>query len=82
MSAAESQLAGAAPGDTPHWHSSNWNKVRRTVRRLQARIVKAVQAGKWHKVQALVYLLDSGEKRRYTHNNYPYMIPASAQEVR
>src|SRR5919206_256828 len=27
------------------------------VRRLQARIVKAVQEGKWHKVKALVYLL-------------------------
>ena len=31
--------------------------VRRTVRRLQARIVKAVREGKWHKVKALVYLL-------------------------
>src|SRR4029077_4060843 len=33
------------------------NKVHRTVRRLQARIVKAVREGKWHKVKALVYLL-------------------------
>jgi retron-type reverse transcriptase len=39
------------------WHSINWNKVYRTVRRLQARIVKAVRAGKGHKVKALVYLL-------------------------
>ena len=29
----------------------------RNVRRLQARIVKAVQEGRWNKVQALVYLL-------------------------
>jgi RNA-directed DNA polymerase len=39
------------------WHSINWKKVYRTVRRLQARIVKAVREGKWHKVKALVYLL-------------------------
>ena len=41
MSAAE-MLAGAAPDRTPDWHSINWRKVWRTVRRLQARIVKAV----------------------------------------
>jgi RNA-directed DNA polymerase len=50
-------LAGAAPDPAPDWHSINWNKVHRTVRRLQARIVKAVREGKWHKVKALVYLL-------------------------
>ncbi len=50
-------LAGAAPGPATDWHSINWNKVYRTVRRLQARIVKAVREGKWHKVKALVYLL-------------------------
>jgi RNA-directed DNA polymerase len=50
-------LAGAAPGPVIDWHSINWNKVYRRVRRLQARIVKAVREGKWHKVQALVYLL-------------------------
>ena len=31
-------LAGAAPGHAPDWHSINWKKVWRTVRRLQARI--------------------------------------------
>jgi RNA-directed DNA polymerase len=56
MSAAAT-LAGAAPDLAPDWHSINWKKVRRTVRRLQARIVKAVREGKWHKVRALVYLL-------------------------
>jgi len=56
MTAAAS-LAGAAPDPAVDWHSINWNKVYRTVRRLQARIVKAVQAGRWHKVKALVYLL-------------------------
>ncbi len=34
-----------------------WKKVWRTVRRLQARIVKAVAEGRWNKVKALVYLL-------------------------
>src|SRR5437588_8688475 len=56
MSAAE-MLAGAAPERTPDWHSIAWKKVWRTVRRLQARIVKAVAEGRWNKVKALVYLL-------------------------
>jgi RNA-directed DNA polymerase len=56
MSAAE-MLAGAAPRHTPDWHSIEWKKVWRTVRRLQARIVKAVTEGRWNKVKALVYLL-------------------------
>src|SRR5437762_8891599 len=50
-------LAGAVPDSAVCWHSINWNKVHRAVRRLQARIVKAVREGKWHKVKALVYLL-------------------------
>ena len=41
MSAAE-MLAGAAPRRVPDWHSIDWRKVWQTVRRLQARIVKAV----------------------------------------
>ena len=57
MSAAVSQPAGAAPGLAPPWHSIPWRKVWRNVRRLQARIVKATQEGRWGKVQALVYLL-------------------------
>jgi RNA-directed DNA polymerase len=56
MSAAE-MPAGAAPGRTPDWHSLEWKKVWRTVRRLQARIVKAVAEGRWNKVKALVDLL-------------------------
>jgi RNA-directed DNA polymerase len=56
MSAA-AMLAGAAPDHAVAWHSINWKKVYRTVRRLQARIVKAVREGRWHKVKALVYLL-------------------------
>jgi len=56
MSAA-AKLAGAAPDPAPDWHSIPWKKVYRTVRRLQARIVKALREGRWGKVHALVYLL-------------------------
>jgi len=49
--------AGAASNTTVDFDSIPWRKVYQTVRRLQARIVKAVRAGKWHKVKALVYLL-------------------------
>jgi len=56
MSAAAT-LAGAAPGLATDWHSIDWKKVWRNVRRLQARIVKAVRAGKWGKVKALFHLL-------------------------
>jgi len=42
MSAAE-MLAGAAPGLAIDWHSIDWKKAYRTVRRLQARIVKAAR---------------------------------------
>ena len=56
MSAAE-MLAGAAPGRRPDWYSLEGKTVWQTVRRLQARIVKAVAEGRWNKVKALVYLL-------------------------
>lgn len=39
------------------WHAIDWQKAHREVRRLQARIVKATQAGKWGKVKALQHLL-------------------------
>jgi RNA-directed DNA polymerase len=56
MSAAN-KLAGAVPNTAVDWHAINWPKVYRTVRRLQARIVKATREGRWGKVKALVYLL-------------------------
>src|SRR5437870_8046727 len=56
MSAAAT-LAGAAPDVASGWHAINWQKVWRNVRRLQARIVKAIQEGRWNKVRSLVYLL-------------------------
>jgi RNA-directed DNA polymerase len=51
------RVTGAASHPTLEWHAINWQKVHRNVRRLQARIVKAMQAGRWGKVKALQYLL-------------------------
>jgi RNA-directed DNA polymerase len=39
------------------WHSLDWTKCYRHVKRLQARIVKATQEGRWGKVKALQWLL-------------------------
>jgi RNA-directed DNA polymerase len=56
------------------WHHINWSAVHGNVRRLQARIVKATQQGKWNKVKALQRLLThsfSGKAlavRRVTEN--------------
>ena len=55
MSAAHT--AGAASNTTVDWNSIPWRTIYRTVRRLQARIVKAVTEGRWNKVKALVDLL-------------------------
>ncbi len=52
---------GAAPRDPEDWHSIDWKKVNENVRRLQARIVKATEEGRWGKVKALQGLL--------THSN-------------
>lgn len=40
-----------------NWHSINWKKVRRGVKSLQRRIVKAVEAKHFHKAKVLLYLL-------------------------
>ena len=50
-------LTGALSTSPGAWHTIDWYAVHRTVRRLQARIVKAVQAGRWGKVRALQHLL-------------------------
>ncbi len=49
--------AGAASRNTVDWQAIDWPKVRHNVRRLQARIVKATQEGRWNKVKALQRLL-------------------------
>jgi RNA-directed DNA polymerase len=49
--------AGAVSNGTMNWHDIEWEKAHRNVRRLQARIVKATQEGRWGKVKALQHLL-------------------------
>jgi hypothetical protein len=48
------KLADAPSHATVTWHAIDWRKALGNVRRLQARIVKAAQAGKWHKVRAII----------------------------
>ena len=48
---------GAASHEEVEWQAIDWPKVYRNVRRLQARIVKAKQEGRWGKVKALQRLL-------------------------
>src|SRR5438128_197182 len=68
-------FAGAAPHNEVKWHQMNWSAAHRNVRRLQARIVKATQEGRWGKVKALQRLLThsfSGKAlavRRVTENH-------------
>ena len=65
---------GASSDRAAHWHSIDWANCYREIRRLQARIVKAEQAGKHGKVKALQWLLThsfSGKAlavRRVTEN--------------
>ena len=71
---ADTRSAGATSHEEEGWHTINWESVHRIVRRLQARIVKAIQEGRWGKVKALQYLLThslSGKAlavRRVTEN--------------
>ncbi len=49
--------AGAFSHTEMQWHAIDWQKVHHAVRRLQARIVKAVKEKRWGKVKALQRLL-------------------------
>jgi RNA-directed DNA polymerase len=51
------QIAGASPDEIEHWHRIEWKKCYAIVQRLQSRIVKATQEGRWNKVKALQHLL-------------------------
>lgn len=70
-----SKIACAPSGETADWRNTDWAKHHKFVRRLQARIVKAVREGRWGKVKALQWLLThslSGKMlavRRVTENN-------------
>jgi hypothetical protein len=49
--------AGASLREPLGWHDINWKQAHRNVRRLQARIVKAMKAGQKRKVRALQHIL-------------------------
>lgn len=57
MTANPEMAAGAVSHEEVNWHAINWHQAHQNVRRLQARIVKATQAGRWCKVKALQHLL-------------------------
>lgn len=64
-----------APSHRPvEWHQIDWHAVHKQVKRLQARITKATQAGKWGRVKALQRILTSSYSakalavRRVTEN--------------
>src|SRR5271157_94719 len=67
--------AGAILDTVSAWDAVDWRNIERSIGRLQARIVKAVQQKKWNKVRALQHLLThsaSGKLlaiRRVTENN-------------
>jgi RNA-directed DNA polymerase len=48
---------GAASSRLTSWEAIDWPAAIQTVRRLQARIVKATREGRWNKVKALQRLL-------------------------
>jgi RNA-directed DNA polymerase len=56
---AQATRAGAGAPSHPEsmWLQSDWKRIASTVRRLQVRIAKATQEGRWGKVQALQRLL-------------------------
>jgi len=68
------RATGAPSHEEGDWHGTDWYRVARNVKRLQARIVKATEEGRWGKVKALQHLLThshSGKTlavRRVTEN--------------
>lgn len=72
---AKALQAGAVSRELTDWHAIDWQKVNEEVRRLQARIVKATQEGRWNKVKALQHLLTHSFRgkalavRRVTENS-------------
>lgn len=74
MTTQEIACAGAPSRESVTWHSIDWAKCHREVRRLQARIVKATRERKHGKVKALQWILThsfSGKAvavRRVTEN--------------
>src|SRR5215510_10176955 len=57
LEAASQGAAGASLRTAVDWHSINWKRANRNVRRLQRRIAQAQQQGKKRKVRALQFIL-------------------------
>lgn len=57
MTTQETICAGAPSHTSVTWHSIDWAKCHREVRRLQARIVKATREGRHGRVKALQWML-------------------------
>lgn len=49
--------ACAPPAEAVDWHQTDWAACHASVRRLQARIVKATKEGRWGRVKSLQWLL-------------------------
>lgn len=52
-----SKIVSASFSASRHWPQINWARCQRNTRRLQARIVQAINEGRWNKVKALQRLL-------------------------
>ena len=71
----EPHPVGAVSREPVAWHAIQWQDAHENVRRLQARIVKATQAGRWGKDKALQRLLTHSHSgkllavRRVTDNH-------------
>jgi len=55
----DTAIVCASPDGNVQWPDIDWARCIRNVRRLQMRIVKATQVGRWNKVKALQRLLTS-----------------------
>lgn len=53
----QNNSVGASSDKPVEWHSINWAKCHKEVRRLQVRIVKATQEGRHGKVKTLQWML-------------------------
>jgi len=53
----EDKTSGAASDDHIDWDAIDWQKVEKEVNRLQTRITKAVEEGRWNRAKALQHLL-------------------------
>jgi RNA-directed DNA polymerase len=66
MTATRKEKEADAPPDLwESWKTVDWPAIRETVRRLQVRIAKAVQEGKWRKVRSLQWLLTHSRAAKF-----------------